>query len=95
MITVIICIILYFLGGIVSYISSILYEYYSNRKNRNKYNKKEQLQLAKEETDRETVLFPFTLSWVYFAILSLFLLYLLIQHYSYKLLEFLMTIRDK
>lgn len=95
MIIVLICIFLYFLGGMISYISSILYEYYSNRRNRNKYTKKEQLRLAKEETDRETILFPLTLSWVYFAILVLFLLYLLIQHSSYKLLEFLMTIRDK
>ena len=79
---------LYSLGGIISYTSLIVYNYYSNPKN---YSSKiDRLQYAKAYTETEFGFTPWLLSYVFLVGNLIYFLYTLIRLVIYKILKFIL-----
>ena len=89
-------IIIHILGGILSYIITLIYYYYYYYYNTKIIcdNKKEQLELAKTHVGNKLEAFIWCFSWIYFIIFSTYVSFKLIRIICYKLLEFLLTFNN-
>ena len=79
---------LYSLGGIISYTSIIVYNYYSN--SRGYTSKIDRLHYAKGYTETEFGFTPWLLSYVFLVGGLIYLLYTLIKLVIYKILKFIL-----
>lgn len=79
---------LYNLGGIISYTSLIVYNYYSNPKGYS--NKTDRLHYAKGYTETEFGFTLWLLSYVFLVGGLIYLLYALIRLVIYKILKFIL-----
>lgn len=87
MVIVIFCALFYILGVFVSYISTVLYEYYSDK---SQYSCPQiKLKHVKQTVNEDFFVPTLLLSWVYLIVLLLIILIKILKRISDKLIEFI------